>query len=142
MKNIKDFESIYREYFEIVYKYLCCLTGNNDIAEELTQETFYKAMLKIHTFKNESKISTWLCQIAKNLWYNELKKSKVKNNTSLDEKFYSISSNHNIENDFIKIEEQKVLLDKINSLDDITKQVMYFRIYGELSFKEIADILR
>ena len=73
MQNI---EEIYNDYFKIVKKYLFCLTGNNDIAEELTQETFYKAMLKINTFKGNCKMSVWLCQIAKNLWYNELKKNK------------------------------------------------------------------
>lgn len=62
---MKNFEDIYVEYFEIVYKYLYCLTRNDDIAEELAQETFYKAILKINSFKKQSKLSTWLCQIAK-----------------------------------------------------------------------------
>ena len=76
MKNRDNFEKIYVEYFDLVYKYLYCLTRNADIAEELAQETFYKAILKIHTFKNQSKISSWLCQIARNLWYNDLKKKQ------------------------------------------------------------------
>lgn len=141
MKSKEDMESIYLEYFDIVYKYLYCLTRNSDIAEELTQETFYKAILKIHTFKNQSKISTWLCQIAKNLWYNELKRNK-KIDISNDEILVTITSNENIESNFIKTEEQKELMSKINSLDDMTRKVMYFRIYGNLNFKEIADILR
>ena len=73
MQNI---EQIYEEYFETVKRYLFCLTHNNDIAEEITQETFYRAVKKINTFKGECKISVWLCQIAKNIWYNELKKNK------------------------------------------------------------------
>ena len=141
MKDKINFETIYAEYFEIVYKYLYCLTKNSDMAEELTQETFYKAILKIDTFKNQSKISSWLCQIAKNLWYNELKR---KRKISIDDSdiFTQIRSNENIENDFIRTEEEQELLNKINSLDDTTRKVMYFRIYGDLSFKEIADILR
>ena len=67
MQNI---EKIYEEYSKIVYKYLFCLTNNKDISEELTQETFYKAILKIDTFKGKCKMSVWLCQIARNLWYN------------------------------------------------------------------------
>ena len=96
MQNI---EKIYKEYSKIVYKYLFCLTNNKDISEELTQETFYKAILKIDTFKGKCKMSVWLCQIARNLWYNTYKKQK-----------------------------------KI-------KDVIYLRIHGNLSFKEIAEIL-
>ena len=61
-----------------LHSYLLCLSKNQDIAEELTQETFYKMIKKIHTFKGESKISVWLCEIAKNLWYDSLRKKKYK----------------------------------------------------------------
>lgn len=73
MQNI---EQIYKEYSKMVNKYLFCLTRDSDVAEELTQETFYKAIKKLDTYRGESKISVWLCQIAKNIWYNELKKRK------------------------------------------------------------------
>ena len=141
MKNKKNFETIYTEYFEIVYKYLCFLTRNSDIAEELAQETFYKAILKIDTFKGQAQISSWLCQIAKNLWYDELKKNK-KFDVIDSDIFTQIKSNENIENDFIRTEEQQELLKRINSLDEVTRNVMFFRIYGNLTFKEIAEILR
>lgn len=64
MKNI---EKIYKDNYEIVFKYLLANSHSKDIAEELTQETFYRAVKNIHKFKGNSKISTWLCQIAKNL---------------------------------------------------------------------------
>ena len=83
---MQDIGKIYEEYFEIVNKYLFCLTHNKDISEELTQETFYKAVKKIDTFKGDCKISVWLCQIAKNLWYNELKKNKKIQNINEEEK--------------------------------------------------------
>lgn len=67
-------EEIYKEYFSIIYKYLCSLSHNESIAEELTQETFYRAVKNIKKYKGTCKMSTWLCQIAKNLWYTELKK--------------------------------------------------------------------
>ena len=73
---MQDMEQIYEQYFETVNKYLFCLTRNNDISEELTQETFYKAVKKIDTYKGECKMSVWLCQIAKNLWYDYCKKNK------------------------------------------------------------------
>lgn len=77
----------------------------------------------------------------KNLWYNELKRKK-KLKISDDEIFLTMHSDENIENDFINTEEKRELFNKINSLDNITKKVMYFRIYGNLSFKEIGTILR
>lgn len=76
IKVMQDIEKLYEEYFKIVNKYLFCLTHNNDISEELTQETFYKAVKKIDTYRGECKMSVWLCQIAKNLWYDQCRKNK------------------------------------------------------------------
>lgn len=66
-----DIEQIYKEYFETVNKYLYCLTHYFEISKELTQETFYRMVKNIHKFKGDCKISTWLCQIVKNLWFTE-----------------------------------------------------------------------
>ncbi len=60
---MKDIEQIYTEYFNTICKYLFCLIHNEDIAEELTQETFYKAIQKINTFKNNCK--KFLCSYVK-----------------------------------------------------------------------------
>ena len=70
MENI---EHLYEMDAQTVYKYLFSLTQNTDLSEELTQETFYQAMKTIHHFRGECKISVWLCQIAKHLWYNEIR---------------------------------------------------------------------
>ena len=64
----KDFE----EYGMFVFKYLMSLCGNADLAEELTQETFYRAIRSSGKFDGNCKVSTWLCQIAKHIWYQEL----------------------------------------------------------------------
>lgn len=137
MQNI---EEIYVKYFEIVKKYIFCLTQNNDIAEELTQETFYKAVKKIDTFKGECKISTWLCQIAKNLWYNEFKKRKKQIEYN-DQQFLEITSNDEIENIIISNEETRDLLDKIKLLDKNTRTIIVLRAIGNMSFKEISNVL-
>lgn len=134
---MQDIEQIYEEYFEVVNKYLFCLTHNNDISEELTQETFCRAVKYINSFKGDCKISTWLCQIAKNLWYNECKKNKKIINTDKNE----IIAPNNIENEVIKNEEKILLYKKIQKLDKQTKEVLYLRFTGELSFKEIGIIL-
>ena len=137
MQNI---EQIYQEYSIIIKKYLFCLTHDNDIAEELTQETFYKAMKKIHTFKGDCKISVWLCQIAKNLWFDELKKRK--NAENIIRKVVSFWDLVETTEDIVIDNEEKAILHKkLQKLDDISKEVIYLRIYGNLNFKEIATIL-
>jgi len=136
---MQDIEEIYEEYFEIVTKYLFCLTHNHDLTEELTQETFYRAVKKIDTFKGNCKIQVWLCQIAKNLWYDELKKNKKYE--SIDEEKINLMSMENIEDTVINKNLKLDLFKKMQELDGQTKEVMYLRLAGELSFKEIADIL-
>ena len=136
---MQDIEKIYEQYFEIVNKYLFCLTHNNDISEELTQETFYKAVKKINTYKGECKISVWLCQIAKHLWYDYCKKNnKV---IRLEEEFFEIQDDDTIEEKVISKEEKILLYKKMQALDEKTREVIYLRITGELSFREIGIIL-
>ena len=69
-------EEIYKAYSKIVYSYLLSLTNNVEIANELTQETFYKAVKNIKKFRNESNVKNWLCKIAKNVWIDYYKKTK------------------------------------------------------------------
>ena len=137
MNNI---EEIYAEYVEIVRKYLFYLTHNDDISEELTQETFYRAIKKIDSFKNNCKMSTWLCEIAKNLWYNELKKNKKMKNIS-NQEIEIIESEEKVENDVISKEKKLKLYNNIQNLGEDMRNVIYLRLTGELSFKEIGDIL-
>ena len=70
-----DMDAIYRQYAQTVYHFLLSLTQNADLAEELTQETFYQAIRSIHRFDGSCKLSVWLCQIAKHLWYQHLRKA-------------------------------------------------------------------
>ena len=135
---MQDLEQIYKQYFETVNKYLFCLTHNSDISEELTQETFYRAVKKINTFKGECKMSVWLCQIAKNLWYDELKKNKKLGNI---EQTFLIQSEDNLEENIILNENKLELYRKLQKLDKQTREVIYLRITGELSFREIGGIL-
>ena len=134
-----DFETIYNDYFNLVYKYLLSLTNNHDLAEELTQETFYKAILKVNTFRKDSKITTWLCKIAKNLLLNYIRHNKKINISNIDD-FTIASSLENIEDIIILNEEKKELYKEIKKLDRTTQLVILYRINGNLAFKEIADI--
>lgn len=135
-----DIDKIYKEYFETVYKYLLYLSHNEDLSEELTQETFYKAIRKINQFREECKMSTWLIQIAKNLYFDELKRNKK--NEMLDINDIQIKVyNECIEDTIVSMEEKGELKQRIDNLDELSRQVVFFRISGELTFKEIGDLL-
>ena len=81
---MQDIEKIYQEHARTVYKYIFCLTGNKELSEEIVQETFEVAIKNINKFKGECKISTWLCQIAKYIWYKNLKREKKVENISFE----------------------------------------------------------
>lgn len=135
-----DINKIYKEYFETVYKYLLYLSHNEDLSEELTQETFYKAIRKINQFREECKMSTWLLQIAKNLYFDELKRNKK--NEILDINDIQIKVyNECIEDTIVSKEEKEELKQRINNLDELSKQVVFFRISGDLTFREIGNLL-
>lgn len=135
---MQDMEQIYEEYFETVNKYLFCLTHNNDISEELTQETFYKAVKKINTYNGECKMSVWLCQIAKNLWYDQCRKNKK----IIDkENILNIQNIDTTEEQVISNDQKMLIYKKMQQLDVKTREVVYLRITGELSFKEIGIIM-
>lgn len=137
---MNEFEMIYLKYFNIVYKYLLSITNNKEISEDLAQETFYRAILNINSFKSNSKVTTWLCEIAQNLWLNEIKHNKRLKFVNLDTIEISVIDD-NIEEKVIHQEELDILYKKINLLDTMTKKVMFLRITGELSFYEIGKIL-
>lgn len=137
---MQNMEQIYEKYFQTVNKYLLCLTHNDNLAEEFTQETFYKAIKKINKFKGECEISVWLCQIAKNLWYDECRKNKKMLDMN-DEKLFDLQILDNLEENLLLKERKTLLYTNLKTLDDLTKEVVYLRIFGELSFNEIATIL-
>lgn len=137
MQNI---EEIYKKYFETVYKYLFCLTHNIDLSEELTQETFYRAVKQINKFNGTCKLSVWLCQIAKNLWYDECRKNKKMSNLPYSQ-LLEKQLTYCMDEDVLLKEEKKTLYQRIKSLDTLTQEVIYLRISNEFSFKEIATIL-
>ena len=138
---MQNMDEIYSKYGDIVYKYVFCLTGNEDITEEIVQETFVVAIKDINKFKGDCKISTWLCQIAKYIWYKNLRKSKKINNISFSELENVIVSNEIIEEELFKKQEKIDLFKKIQKLDEETRNVIYLRILGNLSYKEIAEIM-
>ena len=138
MQNI---EEIYKQHSKTVYKYLFCLTGKEDTAEELTQETFAIAVKEINKFKGECKVSVWLCQIAKHLWYKQIKKNKKHKDVSIDELTEELEVIETTEDIVCKKEEKLKLFKDMQKLDNLSREVVYLRMIGNLNFIEIGEIL-
>ncbi|NLB21222.1 MAG: sigma-70 family RNA polymerase sigma factor [Clostridium sp.] len=132
---------IYEEHFQTVFKYLYSLTYDKELSEELTQETFYQALKTYANFRGESKVSVWLCQIAKRLWYKEYSRRNHHTMNSLDELSDQLPGKENLENNVIESSSKISLYQKLQKLDENTREVMYLRLTGELSFREIGEIL-
>ena len=136
MQNI---EEVYKQYSNTVFKYLFCLTGKEDVAEDLTQETFTIAVKEINKFKGNCKISVWLCQIAKHLWYKELKKAKK--NIYIEDLKEDIIEQETTEDIVLQKEDKLKLFKDIQQLDELSRQIIYLRMVGNLNFIEIGEIL-
>lgn len=133
-----DFEQLYQEQFPIVYRYLAALCGSASLAEELTQETFYQAVRSIGRFDGSCKLSVWLCQIAKHLWYQQLRK-RQKAPVPLDRvPEVPVPS---AEDGLLEQEGRLALLRQIHRLPELQREVVYLRAFGGLSFREIGDVL-
>ncbi len=135
MQNI---EEVYKKHSNTVYKYLFCLTDNKELSEELTQETFAIAVKEIKKFKGNCKVSVWLCQIAKHLWYKELKKRKEK--ISIDE-IENLQVEETVEDIILRKEDKLKLFKDIQKLDNKSREIIYLRMIGNLDFAEIGEIL-
>lgn len=133
-----EWEALYAQHFQSVYRYVYSLCRNEAMAEDVTSETFLKAIKAIDSFKGDCNIKVWLCQIAKNTYFSILKKDK--NISASDADF-------EMEGEISDFVEQ--LLDKasalaihrcLHALEEPYKEVFSLRTFGELSFLEIAEL--
>lgn len=138
----KEFEQIYVRYFNDVFLFLKQLSKDENIAEEITSETFFKAMRSIDDYRGDCDIRVWLCQIAKNCYFSYLKKQKriadVNDieNIPFPERTVSVEEQVSQQSDAIQIH----LL--LHELPEPYKEVFMLRVFGELSFKQIAGIFQ
>lgn len=133
-----DMDAIYKEYANVVFKYLMTLCYEEDTAQELTQEVFYQAVRSSERYDGSCKVSTWLCQIAKHMWYQELDRRKRKSTSELKEDL--ASSDADLSEQICLKEEKMELFRKVHILDENAKEVVLLRLTGAFSFREIGDI--
>ena len=131
-------EDLYEQHARQVFRYLFSITGEQDTAEELTQETFYQAVRSIDRFDGSCKVSVWLCQIAKHLWYQHLRKANRETELPEETELPLVPS---AEEEAVSRSGQLDLLRQIHSLPEPGREVVYLRAFGGLSFREIGDVL-
>ena len=133
-------EEIYKQYAKQVYTYALYLTREKDTAEELTQETFYRAIKNIKKFRGECTIGRWLCIITKNLYLKEMKKNK-KNRSIPIESIDNIENiDYNLEEIVQNNQEKKWLYTEIQKLEKIEREIVLLRTIENFSFKVIGEI--
>lgn len=130
-----DFEKLYNTYYMRVYSFVMTIVKSAHIAEDVTQQTFYKALGSLSKFDGRSDEFTWLCAIAKNAAYDEMKRQ-----ARLDKPNEEIPFSHSVE----QKAEDDILTLKIHQLlhemEEPYKEVFQLRVFGELSFAKIGII--
>ena len=133
-----DMDAVYRAHAQTVYKFLLAQCHDPDLAEELTQETFYQAVRSIGRFDGGCKVSVWLCQIAKHLWYQYLRRHKRE---SPMPEAAPEAPTPSAEEGLLEREGKLDLLRQIHDLGTDAREVVYLRAFGGLTFREIGDVM-
>lgn len=139
---MQSMDEIYQQYAKNVYRYLLSLCRDSELAEEMTQETFYQALKHIDKFDGSCKISTWLCAIGKNQLYSYYRKHKM--TESLDDDTLTLPalpSAPSAESEALSDLGYQSVMERLYSCPEPYKEVLCLRIFGNLSFKEIGDML-
>jgi RNA polymerase sigma-70 factor (ECF subfamily) len=128
-------DEIYQQYAQTVYRYLLSLTRDADLAEELTQETFYQAIRSIDRYNGSCKLSTWLCAIAKRVLLTWRRKHPAQEEMTEDAGLTASA-----EAEVIQKQGRMALIARMHELPEPGREVMYLRVFGGLSFAEIGEV--
>ena len=132
----RTYEDLYEQHAQGVYRYLFSLGADADTAEDLTQETFCQALKSLDTFRGDCSPQTWLCAIAKRLWYKELERRR---------RFAPLPEDAPAPDSTVRETEERerrlALYRAMQRLDADTREVMHLRLSGDFSFREIGEIL-
>ena len=132
-----DIERLYKEHYGFIYKFLISLSHNKSVAEELAQETFFRAYMNIKKLRKDNKAAVWLCQIAKNLyfaWYNEQKKL-----LPLEEQ-EEICMVQNVEEEVAIKELSSQAMSCLSHIKEPYREVFELHVLGAVSLKEISHL--
>ncbi len=131
-----DFEQLYKAYYIKVFSYIMTFSGDPCEAEEITQKAFFKALLSIEKFRGESSHYTWLCKIAKNIFTDKKRAEQKHRRSELPESASSEDIEKSVEDKETAMRIHKIL----HAMNEPYKEVFQLRVFGELSFSEIAGL--
>lgn len=132
---MQPMDEIYQQYAQTVYRYLLSLTRDGDLAEELTQETFFQAIRSVERFDGSCAVSTWLCAIAKNALRTYRRKHPETEDVD-DQTLFAPSAEADAEEESGRVE----VLKRLHALREPYREVLYLRAFGGLSFREIGEV--
>lgn len=132
-----SFDEIYKTYFDPVYRYALSLSENPLLAEEITQETFFKAMRSLNSFRGESSLKSWLCAIAKNLFLTDQRRKRTQ---PIDEAVSLSDPSAGPEEAALRRDESMRIHRLVHGLSEPYREVFTLRTLGQLSFKDIGEI--
>ena len=135
---VRNFDIIYQHHSKAVYAFLLSLSHDESLSEELTQETMFRAIMNINSFRGDSKLSVWLCQIAKNLYYEWLKKNK--RTVPIDENVDQYDSGQDIVTELINKDTADKILQHLHELDEPYKEVFTLHTLGDISLTRISQL--
>ena len=133
----ETFDEIYQSYFDPVYRYVLSLSGDPQAAEEITQETFFKALRSLDRFRGESSVKSWLCAIAKNIWLSDRRKKKAE---PLDEAAEVPDPGIGPEESVVRRDESMRIHRLLHRLEEPYREVFTLRTLGQLRFRDIGEL--
>ena len=129
-------QRIYEDYFTPVFRYLQRMTGDAQLAEELTAETFFKAMKQLEGFWGDCALSVWLCQIAKNTYFSYLRKNRRLTELNQAE---TLADVENPEERLLADELSQAAYSALGHLKEPYQRVFRLRVFGDLSFRALGE---
>jgi len=140
---VRNLKELYELYSGSVFNYLISVSGNRELAEDLTGETFYRAMLAIDSFRGESSVKTWLIRIARNLYLRlmERERRKVPLDDLPQQKRRLISDHSDPESQFFWKERARIISMALLSLSERDRTLLHLSIREEMSCKEVGEVL-
>lgn len=140
-EDVSDLDALYRAHFKDVFLYLYRLSGSEQLAQELSSDVFYRAFRALDSFRGKCDVRVWLLRIAKNCYYSHIKKAKRIVPTPPDELRSLPDPAPSIEEELIQREQITRIRACLQHLRDPYKEVFMWRVFAELSFREIGNLL-